>query len=99
VSGIDDYIARIDTGQSPAVEVFRLSRDARLGDAIFTGLRLNEGLDVRAVDARYGDDIWARFGQRLQPYCEGGLLEVSPERWRLTRHGMLLAHEVMAVFV
>jgi oxygen-independent coproporphyrinogen-3 oxidase len=71
----------------------------RMGDALFTGLRLSDGVDERVIQSRYGVDVWQRYGSDLQPYIEGGLLLRQDRRMRLTRRGMLLAHEVMAVFV
>jgi putative oxygen-independent coproporphyrinogen III oxidase len=98
-STIDEYVARVCANQSPAGEVRRLSRDERLGDALFTGLRLTAGADIADINARYEVDAWSRFGQDLERFVEFGLLEVTDDRWRLTRPGMLLAHEVMTVFV
>ena len=99
VSSTEDYIGRVGQGQSPSTEKRCLTVEERLGDALFTGLRLSDGVDVRAVNSRYATDIWRRFGQQLQPYIELGLLEATADQWRLTREGWLLAHEVMAVFV
>jgi oxygen-independent coproporphyrinogen-3 oxidase len=99
VSATDDYVARVCANQSPAGEVRRLSRDERLGDALFTALRLTAGADIAGINARYEVDVWSRFGQDLERFVEFGLLEVTEQRWRLTRQGMLLAHEVMTVFV
>jgi oxygen-independent coproporphyrinogen-3 oxidase len=73
--------------------------DERLGDALFTTLRLNAGVDVAQINARYGVDVWARYGRELERFVDADLLDVSATRMRLTRRGMLLAHEVMAVFV
>ena len=99
VSATEEYVARVGTNQSPAGELRCLSRDERLGDALFTALRLTEGADIAGINARYAVDAWSRFGQDLQRFVEFGLLEVTGDRWRLTRPGMLLAHEVMTVFV
>jgi coproporphyrinogen III oxidase-like Fe-S oxidoreductase len=60
---------------------------------------LSEGADIAAINRRYGVDAWQRYGVDLQPFVDLGLLDVSRDTWRLTRQGMLLAHEVMAVFV
>ena len=76
-----------------------MSHDERLGDALFTGLRLADGLDLRDVKTRYGVDVWAQFGGELQPFVDEGLLIYDGDRLRLTRTGMLLAHEVMTVFI
>jgi coproporphyrinogen III oxidase-like Fe-S oxidoreductase len=63
-------------------------------------LRLTEGLDLTAIATRYGVDVWARYGKDLARYVDAGLLVHEPgQRLRLTRSGMLLANEVMAVFI
>ena len=43
--------------------------------------------------------IWQRYGADLQPFLDTGLLKRQNRRLWLTRRGMLLAHEVMTVFV
>jgi oxygen-independent coproporphyrinogen-3 oxidase len=99
VSSTHEYIDRI-AGQMPTVvDVRRLSPDERLGDALFTGLRLVGGIDLTAIDTRYGVDVWSRFGPDLAPFIEQGCLRREGSRLWLTRDGMLVAHEVMAVFV
>jgi oxygen-independent coproporphyrinogen-3 oxidase len=99
VSATGDYVARIETGQDTATEVRRLSADERLGDALFTGLRMTDGVNLDAVRARYGVDVWERYGGSLEPFVQEGCLRREGSRLFLTRRGMLLAHEVMAVFV
>jgi oxygen-independent coproporphyrinogen-3 oxidase len=99
VSATDEYIARIGASESVVAERRSLSPAEQLGDAVFTGLRLTRGIDVRAVSERYGVDILREFGSRLAPFEEAGLLVRDAEQMRLTRRGMLLANEVMAVFV
>jgi len=99
VSSTDDYVARIGERAPIATDIRHLTEHERVGEALFTGLRLSDGLDVRAVNERYGTDVWVQYGQRLEPFVELGLLEVTAGCWKLTRQGMLLAHEVMSVFV
>jgi len=99
VAATEDYIGRIQAGTSPAVDRRVLSRAERLGDALFTGLRLTGGIDLQAFRCRYGIDVWERYGAELAPFVDEGLLRRELERLYLTRRGMLLAHEVMTVFV
>jgi len=94
-----DYIGAIAAGTSVVAERRMLSRDEQFEDALFTGLRLSEGLDLMAVGARYGADVWNAYGEALTPFAEAGLLIYDGARLRLTRQGMLLANEVMAVFI
>jgi oxygen-independent coproporphyrinogen-3 oxidase len=99
LSATDAYVDRIERGQSVAVDRRPLSPDERLGDALFTGLRLTAGVNLDAVGMRYGVDVWQRYGADLEPFIENGCLRRDGERLWLTRRGMLLANEVMAVFV
>lgn len=99
VAATEDYIQRSGNGASVVAERRELSAEERLGDALFTGLRLNAGVDLGILSRRYLTDIWSRYSGRLSPFQEAGLLLKEGERIRLTRQGMLLANEVMAVFV
>ena len=50
-----------------------LSTETQLEEALFTGLRLVEGLDLDVVGRRYNTDVWARYAQSLQPSLDAGL--------------------------
>jgi oxygen-independent coproporphyrinogen-3 oxidase len=99
VAGTEEYIGRIERGESAATEELLLDEAARLGEALFTGLRLARGVDLVQVSAQFGRDVWALFGRDLEPALQAGLLIRDGASLRLTRRGMLLANEVMAVFV
>jgi oxygen-independent coproporphyrinogen-3 oxidase len=95
-----DYIRRIAAGAPVIAERRPLTDRDRVEDALFTGLRLAEGLDLAAVAARYGVDVWDQYGAELARFVEAGVLIHDPgRRLALTRTGMLLANEVMAVFI
>jgi oxygen-independent coproporphyrinogen III oxidase len=99
VSATEEYVGRVEHGEPAATDVRRLTADEHLGDALFTGLRLTDGINLEAIGARYGVDVWARYGGELRPFLDEGCLKRDGARLWLTRRGMLLAHEVMAVFV
>ena len=99
VSEIGRYIDRLSVGTSPVASCRTLSAEERLADTLFLGLRLSGGVDLPAVERRYEVDVWARWGEALTPFVEAGLVEAGRTRLRLTREGMLLANEVMSVFV
>jgi oxygen-independent coproporphyrinogen-3 oxidase len=95
-----EYIRRVDAGSSVVVERRVLDAGEHVEEALFTGLRLTAGLDLAAVDARYGVDVWRRYGSELSRFVDLGLLIHEPNRrLALSRAGMLLANEVMAVFI
>jgi oxygen-independent coproporphyrinogen III oxidase len=99
VSGIDEYIDRISRGVAVASDVRRMDAAERLGDVLFTGLRLTAGINLETVRERYGVDVWERYQSDLARFVDAGLLTHDGERLALTRPGMLLANEVMSVFV
>jgi oxygen-independent coproporphyrinogen-3 oxidase len=99
VSATEDYISRVTAGSPLPVETRRLTSLERAEEALFTGLRLAAGVDMTAVGARYGVDTWARFGPEVAPFIEEGVLVREGNRIRLTREGMLVANEIMSVFV
>ena len=95
-----EYVQRIAAGADVRLDRRTLGPQERLEEALFMGLRLVDGLDLPLVRERHGVDIWARYGQDLAPFVQAGLLVHEPDRrLALTRAGMLLANEVMSVFI
>jgi oxygen-independent coproporphyrinogen-3 oxidase len=99
VASTSEYISLVASGGRLCVEAKPLSMQVRLEDALFMGLRLTRGVDLASIESRYDIDVWRAYGKELQPFVDQGLLIYDGARLRLTRPGMLLANEVMAVFV
>ena len=99
VSSTPEYISAVRGRRDLRVEQRVLSGEERLEEVLFTGLRLADGLDLSIIAAEYGVDVWARHGEALESFVEGGFLVYDAPILRLTRAGMLLAHEVMTVFI
>jgi oxygen-independent coproporphyrinogen-3 oxidase len=100
VSATTEYIQRVEAGQDVRLDRRTLGQVERLEEALFMGLRLADGLDLAAVSRRHGIDIWERYGPDLTVYVTAGLLvHEAGRRLALTRNGMLLANDVMAVFI
>jgi oxygen-independent coproporphyrinogen-3 oxidase len=99
VSGTEDYVQRVTSGGDLVTERRVLSASDRLEEALFTGLRLSDGVDIEAIGARYAADVWDRYGEALEPFLRQKWLILEGPRLRLTREGMLMANEVMAIFV
>jgi oxygen-independent coproporphyrinogen-3 oxidase len=108
VSSTEEYVARLDVaaGSRPngldmslVAERRVMTAGERLEEALFTGLRLTEGVDLQEYSQRYGADVWGRYGGALTPFLSNGLVIIEGARVRLSREGMLLANEVLQVFV
>jgi oxygen-independent coproporphyrinogen-3 oxidase len=63
------------------------------------GLRLVDGVDLDIVETRYEIDVIGQYGSALRPFLDVGVLVEENRRLRLTRQGMLVANEIMSVFV
>jgi oxygen-independent coproporphyrinogen-3 oxidase len=99
VASTEEYIRRIGEGSDLSSERRNLSEAERCEEALFTGLRLSEGIDTDVFATRYGVDVWGQYGRDLLPFVGDGLMLRTGSRLALTRRGMLLANEILQVFV
>lgn len=98
-SSTREYVEAVRAHAELASERRVLSPVEQVEEALFTSLRLSEGIDLQKIADRYGVDVWQQYGNALTPFREAGVLIYDGARVRLTRAGMLLANEVMAVFI
>ena len=99
ISETSRYIENVTSGQDVALSQRCLSDDERLGDALFMGLRLTEGLDISLIEQRYGISVMEKYRSALAPFIEKKRLLYESGRLRLSREGMLIANDVMGAFV
>ena len=100
VSGTVEYVEKITSRQDVRLDFRTLDAREQFEEAMFMGLRLARGVDLAAIRARHGVDVWRRYGAALEPFLKAGLLIYEPEsRLALTRRGMLVANELMMVFI
>ncbi len=100
VAGTGEYVACLERGESVRRDLEVRTPEQRAEEAIFMGLRLSDGLDLAAIGEAYGLDVWNDYGAELDGCIDAGLLWHRPgERLGLTREGMLVANEIMMVFI
>lgn len=99
VAGTEEFVARVTGGAGAAFDERELSPEERVEEALFTGLRLTEGIDRVVFRQRHGLDPWERYGAALEAPVEAGLVWQTDTRFGLTRAGMLVANEILQVFV
>ena len=99
LSSTEEYILAVSGGGQAVADSRKLTEEERLEEALFMGLRLREGLDLRALQARHGVDVWDKYGGELQSFVDAGVLIYDGRSLRLPRPGMLLANEIMTVFI
>ena len=68
-------------------------------ETFFLGLRLNRGVDLREVDAAFGEGIFQSFDPIVQELVSEGLLDSHGDIVRLTPRGRLFSNEVFERFI
>jgi len=96
---VDVYVNLIEAGQSPIVERRELNEKDRRAEAVFLGLRMMGGYNVREYQSRFGRDLIEQHRYELIRFSEAGLIELNNDVLKLTRTGALLSNEVFAAFV
>ena len=99
LSSTTEYVMTVASGGQLVAERRALTGREAMEEALFTGLRLSRGIDVDTVKVRYKSDVWGIYGARLERFREAGVLIYDGRLLRLTRTGMLLANEILSVFV
>ena len=93
------YVEMVESGASPVVEEQQLTQTDVRAEALFLGMRLMRGIDVRRYRESFGVDLRDEHGEDLDRFCKAGLLEFDGDLIKLTRTGALLSNEVFAAFL
>jgi oxygen-independent coproporphyrinogen-3 oxidase len=92
------YSAALENGESPVEMEETLTREQRIFEAIFLGLRMVEGIAVGEFEKKWGlapakylPKVWRKLEENYYLENEGG-------RLRLNREGLLLSDTLLADF-
>ncbi|WP_089407631.1 radical SAM family heme chaperone HemW [Granulicella rosea] len=77
-------------------EVDRVDEDAAFEETMFLGLRLNRGIDLDSVQAKFGISRVAAMLEGLRDVETAGLVEGQGNRLRLTDRGRMVSNEVFS---
>ncbi len=93
------YERSVLAGQKPVGEEEFLTSEQVISEAVFLGLRLLDGIDLRQFSALYGVDLEEKFAASITKMRQMQLLELGEDCLRLSAKGRLLANEVFMAFV
>jgi oxygen-independent coproporphyrinogen III oxidase len=68
------------------------------GEHMFSGLRLTEGVSLKAFSARFGNNM-LEFYPAISDWISEGLMERRGDRLRLTHRGLMVANSIFVHFV
>ncbi len=93
------YVENVEEAASPVVEEQELTAADLRAEALFLGMRMMRGVDVREYNELFGVDLRAEHQEDLDRFRDAGLVEFDGDLIRLTRNGALMSNEVFAAFV
>lgn len=94
-----EYVRRVRAGEPLELEQERLTGWNSVGETIMLGLRLNEGVDLRALAARYHLPVEEHYQRPIERLIKQGRLEKGGSRIWLTPTGRLFANDVAMEFL
>jgi oxygen-independent coproporphyrinogen-3 oxidase len=91
---VGGYIERIHQRRNAIDYYSHLSAVEHEEEALFLGLRLTDGIALAEFQTRFGFDLRERYRRQITHLNDAGLVEVMPDRFRLTPRGWMLSNEV-----
>ena len=100
---LDEYINSYTKNEPGiyAVGIERLSDSDKMGEFMFLGLRLMEGVSAAAFKKAFGRDVFKTYAKAIETSVEEGLMLVSDDgdNIRLTERGIDVSNIVFARFI
>ena len=90
-----------DWRTSELYSIEAITPSQQLEEFMFMGLRRVAGADLAEAQARFGVDVWQRYGLQLEPIIKKGLARYDGDKQRLwlTPKGMEIGNQIFAIFV
>jgi oxygen-independent coproporphyrinogen-3 oxidase len=98
---LDEYYARIDSGELAVFRGIELNRDDEVRRAVITQLICNFALDMEKIDSAWDirfEDYFADELKRLMQMSKDGLISVGDRRMDVLPAGRLLIRNICMVF-
>jgi oxygen-independent coproporphyrinogen-3 oxidase len=110
----EEYIRAMSENKSPVKQVEHVTRNREFSEALFLGLRKNQGINLAVLSETYGKDVMKCHQKDIRELLEEGLLEIhntdcpgsltcsnnnEKQYMRLTEKGRLLSNEVFVRFI
>jgi oxygen-independent coproporphyrinogen III oxidase len=103
-ASLEEWTRQVEDGERRWDDLVELHPALLATDALIFGLRMNAGVEVEALRARFPEAPWDRFHSLARDLAAADLLVASdplaaPETWSLTPAGRLLADRVGLEFL
>lgn len=96
---LEEYRRGVLSGQPERIAESRLTERDAMAEYMFLGLRLSDGVSLRAFECEFGRSLESVYGPIAADLAGLGLLIQQEGALTLTRRGMLLSNQVFARFL
>ncbi|MBT9438330.1 MAG: radical SAM family heme chaperone HemW [Desulfobacterales bacterium] len=98
---VKKYMENIKEGRLPIEEKEILSKEQRMMEMIYLGLRKTDGIDIDAIDENLGINFRQIFAEKIKQLEEDGyILPIQPKNHcALSRKGMLFLDSIAPMFM
>ncbi len=94
LSQLTQYIKCIEDGLPVVEEGEELAVHTQMMETILFGLRMNQGVDIKAIERRYDCSVDQNTTQQIESFIKEGFLVKSDERLQTTLKGKLVLDEI-----
>ena len=98
---VKKYIENIKEGRLPVEEKEILSKEQRMMEMVYLGLRKTDGIDIDVIDETLGINFRQIFAEKIKQLEEDGyILPIQPKnRCALSRKGMLFLDSIAPILM
>lgn len=96
---MQEYLKESRNSDQIRKDVTVLSRNERIEEFMFLGLRMTEGISEKKFEENFDVRLMDVYGDILQKYEETGFMEHIETKWRLTRKGIHVSNHILADFL
>ncbi|GAB6109562.1 radical SAM family heme chaperone HemW [Fusibacter bizertensis] len=96
---IYEYSDMLKAGKYPIIQKESIDKSEDLFESIILGLRLNKGIALHELNAKYEIDFHQKYKNAIEVLIQQGLIEYDDHTIRLTIKGMDLSNQVFLRFM
>jgi oxygen-independent coproporphyrinogen-3 oxidase len=92
------YINDINRHKRPVAGKEILTHEQQMIEAVYLGLRITDGLDIKSFNNRFNVDFNQMFEELIGELKESGLIKTTPYKCTLSEKGMLFIDSIANMF-
>ena len=96
---VKKYMETLSAGKLPIEKKETLTREQRILETIYAGLRKTDGIDIDNFNKRFSANFEKMFGEAITPLEKEGLIQRTQNRCLLSRRGMLFLDSIASILV